>query len=378
VTWVALRMLVGDWGKYLGLVLGITMAAFLMSQQLSIFIGAIRRCVSVIEDVDADVWVVSHETEQLDYTRPLPRGVLQLVRGVAGVRWAAPFHRGTALVTLETGRFRNMILLGVDDASLAGAPAQMLVGSAEDLRRPDAVIVDSAGHKYLWPGEEFRPGRVMHVNERRLELVGVCRASVPFVSHPVFYTRYSVARDCLAIKHDRISYVLVKAEDGRSPEALCRRIAEQTGCLALTREEFMWKTAWYVIRYTGIAPNFAITIALGFVVGAAISGQLFHLFVLEHMRHFGSLMAMGVRGGTVARMVLLQTAVVSCQGVCLGLGLASLFFTLGSRTTSLAGLYLYWQAAGLTTAAMLLFMGAVGLLAVRRLLALEPAASICA
>jgi putative ABC transport system permease protein len=364
-------MLMGDRGKYLGLVLGITMATFLMSQQLSIFIGAVRRCVSVIEDVDADLWVVSPETEQIDYTRPLPRGVLQRVRGVPGVRWAAPFHRGTAMVTLENGRFRNMILLGVDDASLAGAPAQMLVGSADDLRRPDAVIVDSAGHKYLWPGEEFRPGRVMHVNERRLELVGVCRASIPFVAQPVFYTRYSLARDCLAIKHNRVSYVIVKAEGGQPHEELCRRIAAQTGCLVLTREQFMWKTAWYVIRYTGLAPNFGITIALGFVVGAAISGQLFHLFILAHVRQFGSLMAMGVRAGTVVKMVLLQAGVVSSQGVCLGLGLSALFFTLGSHATSLAGLYLYWQAVGLTTAAVLLFMGTVGLIAVRRLLSLE-------
>jgi putative ABC transport system permease protein len=202
----------------------------------------------------------------------------------------------------------------------------------------------------------------------------VCRASPPFHSRPVLYTRYYLARDCLEIKRDRVPFVIARVQADKDPEEVCRSIQERTGLLALTREQCMWMTAWYNIRHTAIVPNFAITIALGFLVGAAISGQLFHLFVRDHLPHFGLLMAMGAKGRTVVRMVLLQTAVVSFLGLCLGLGSTALFFLLTGGTTTLAGLCLYWQAAAVTAAAVLLFMAAVGMLAVRRILRQEPAA----
>jgi putative ABC transport system permease protein len=275
---------------------------------------------------------------------------------------------------VDGGRFRTAILLGVDDSSLAGAPAQMLASSVDDLRRPNAMRIDRFGHEHLWPGEPYRPGRVLSLNERRLELVGVCNTSRPFVAQPVVYLRGSLARECLALPRDGISFVIPRVKSGWAPEEVCRAVEAHTGQLALTPQGFMGKTADYMQVYSGITPNFALTVALAFVVGAAISGQLFHLFVLENRRHFGALMAMGLREGTMVKIVLLQVAVVFGQGLCLGLGLSALFFSLTSGTTSLAGLYLYWQAAAVTAAAVLVFMAAVGVSAVRRILRLEPAA----
>jgi putative ABC transport system permease protein len=38
-----------------------------------------------------------------------------------------------------------VILMGVDDATLVGAPRKMLVGSIYGLDQPDAAIIDNAG-----------------------------------------------------------------------------------------------------------------------------------------------------------------------------------------------------------------------------------------
>ena len=57
--WLALKMLTGDRLKFLGLLFGVTFATLLMSQQVSIFVGIIRRSASQIIDVrDASVWVM--------------------------------------------------------------------------------------------------------------------------------------------------------------------------------------------------------------------------------------------------------------------------------------------------------------------------------
>ena len=47
-------------------------------------------------------------------------------------------------------------MLGLDDATLVGAPREMVLGSLAALREPDAVVMDEAGFKYLWPGEPLQ------------------------------------------------------------------------------------------------------------------------------------------------------------------------------------------------------------------------------
>ena len=63
MSWLALKMLTGDRVKFLGLVFGVTFATFLMSQQVSIFMGIVRRSASQILDVrDASIWVMDRHS----------------------------------------------------------------------------------------------------------------------------------------------------------------------------------------------------------------------------------------------------------------------------------------------------------------------------
>jgi putative ABC transport system permease protein len=118
---------------------------------------------------------------------------LYRVRGVKGVEWAVRFYKGLARCRLPDGNFQQMILLGLDDNSLVGAPVEMIVGDLHDLYRPDALIIDDAGYAQLWPGEPYRTGKVFEMNDRRGVLVGVCKASRTFQTFPIVYTRFSQA-----------------------------------------------------------------------------------------------------------------------------------------------------------------------------------------
>ena len=56
--WIAWRMLIGNPGKYLGIVMGVAFAAFLIAQQASVFVGLINLTSSQIRDVrGVDFWV---------------------------------------------------------------------------------------------------------------------------------------------------------------------------------------------------------------------------------------------------------------------------------------------------------------------------------
>jgi putative ABC transport system permease protein len=145
MNFVALKMLTGDRAKYLGLIFTIAFSSFLLANQTSIFAGILARTGSQIIDVaDADLWVMDPRTEYVDEIKPLTENDLYQVRGVQGVQWAVRLFKGAARATAPDGKFRQVILLGLDDATLVGAPRDMILGTFQELQEPDAVIIDLA------------------------------------------------------------------------------------------------------------------------------------------------------------------------------------------------------------------------------------------
>jgi putative ABC transport system permease protein len=374
MSWIALRMLTGERSKYLGLIFGVTFATLLMTQQVSIFMGILTRTGNQILEVrDADIWVMDNRVRYIDEAPGLKDIDLMRVRGVAGVAWAVRSYKGTVRARLEDGNTRNVRLSGLDDETLVGAPRQMIAGSMEDLKRPDAVVIDKAGYEYMWGQEPYKLGRTFQLNDRRAVLVGVCKVAPPFFSDPIVYTRYSQAARYVPRERNLMNYILVKPNDGVDHMELCHRIEQQTGRMALTRWQFFWKTVQYFLSSTGIPVNFGITITLGFIVGAAVTGQTLYLFIVESLKQFGALKAMGVPNSGILRMIVLQAILVGSLGYGLGVGLTAIFFIATGNITHLAGLHMTWVALLGTGAAVAVIVVATSIISAHRVLTLEPA-----
>ncbi|HEX2217024.1 MAG TPA: ABC transporter permease, partial [Xanthobacteraceae bacterium] len=190
---IALKMLLSDWAKYLGLVLGIAFSTMLMANQVSIFCGLMLRTASqIIDIVEPDIWVMDPRVRHADEIESMTNTQLYRVRGVAGVAWAVPLLKGMALVRSGES-MQQVIMIGVDDGSLVGAPHRMVLGSVAALRQPDAMIIDKAGYEAMWPGQTPALGRTVELNDRRAVIVGICDASPPFATFPVMFARYSDA-----------------------------------------------------------------------------------------------------------------------------------------------------------------------------------------
>lgn len=376
MNWIAWKMLTGDRAKYLGIIFGITFAALLMAQQSSIFVGLMRNTTSQIRDVQGfDIWVMDPNVQFIDDLKPMSDNELLRVRGVEGVEWAVRFFKNLARAKLENGNYQQVILLGLDDATFVGAPQEITHGSLADLRRPDAVIMDEAGFRYLWPDEAFAPGKVLEMNDHRAVIVGLCKSSPTFQTFPVVYARFSQAVQFAPRERKVLSFVLVQSKPDAPWPEVTQRINEQTGLQALHRDEFFWKTINYYLQRTGIPINFGITVALGFVVGAAIAGQTFYLFTIENLKQFGSLKAMGVTNARLVGMILLQALIVSLVGYGLGVGGAVLFgIAMESLSESVPpAFFMTWHILVGVGAAVMLIAMISSLISIRRVLVLEPA-----
>src|SRR6266852_3803966 len=375
MNFVALKMLTGDRAKYLGLIFTIAFCTFLLQNQTSIFAGILKRTGSQIADVtDAEIWVMDPKTEYFEQTKALKDTDLTRVRGVDGVQWAVKLFKGSPVARTLDGKFAVSFCLGLDDATLTGAPRKMLLGSSERLREPDSVVIDKAGYVLLFPGEPLELGRTLELNDHKVTIVGISDPPAPFLSFPVMHTRYSEGVNFVGRERTQLSYVLVKPQPGVNAEELCKRIEAQTGLRARTSQQFQWDCIGYYLKNTGIPVNFGITIAVAIIVGAVVAGQTFYLFTIENLKQFGALKAIGVTNVRLIGMILLQAFTAGTLGFSLGTGMAATFFEIFLRQLATRGIVLMWQCVALTGACIFFVVIVASILSIRRVLVLEPAA----
>jgi putative ABC transport system permease protein len=381
MNYTALKMLMGDRGKYLGIVMGLTFASLIMTQQPAIFVGLMSRSYSFISDLGyPDIWVMDAKVQFVDDIKPLQDTELYRVRGVAGVEWAMPIYKGLLKARLADGTFQTCNVIGLDDTTLIGGPPVMLEGKLENLRRSDGVIVDIDGaiDKLAKPNPikggqpiPLKIGDTLELNDKRAIVVGIAKTTKTFQSQPVIYTTYSRAVRFAPKERKLLSFIVVKAKVGQDLTKLTQRIKALTGHAAYTQQEFKNLTVTYFLKNTGIPINFGISVALGFIVGAAIAGQTFYNFTLENLRQFGVLKAMGASNWVLLRMILLQAILVGLIGYGLGVGLTALFGY--AMRNSIMAFKFPWQLLVFSGVGVTLICVFAALLSIFKVIRLEPA-----
>lgn len=324
---VALKMLFGDRARYIMLVSSLAFCSLLMNQQSSVFCGLMLWTTATLRNTDMPIWVMDRKVEQVNEVKPMRDTDLARVRSVPGVAWAVPFYMSLQQIRLQDGSFKSVQLLGLDSASLIGAPPIILEGSLNQLRQSKAVFIDRVGLEKLNQGHPhpIGVGDTFELNDNEARIVGIFEAARSFFGYPLIYTTYERAIEMAPKTRKNLSFVLVEPSPSVSVDKLVKTINKETGLKALAENDFFWDTVWWFIRNTGIPISFGTTILLGFIVGIGVAGQTFYSFILENLGNLGALKAMGASNSLLYRMITLQAIVAGFIGYGIGLGLASLF-----------------------------------------------------
>lgn len=372
---VALKMLFGDRAKYLGLIFGVAFATLLITQQSSLFVGLMARTASVIRDTqEANLWVMDPTVVYIDNARAMRDTELARVRGVPGVAWAVPLFKANGAVRTPDQRNEGVLIIGVDDATLIGVPQKFLLGSRENLRSPDAIAIDRAGFLRLYPGEPLSLGKTLELNDRRAVITAIVQATPAFQTQTIIYTRYSQAIRYTPQGRNQLTFIVGRAAPDTDPAIIATRIEQATGLRSRTASVFAWETINYYLSNTGIPINFGVVIILGIIVGVAIVGLTFNLFISENLKQYAALKAIGVTNGRLLRMVLLQASVVGFVGYGIGTGLAAAFFEFVVKNSlNLRGFYLPWWIAAAVFIMVAVIMVLATVTSLRRVLVVDPA-----
>ncbi|MDQ1326114.1 MAG: putative transport system permease protein [Campylobacterota bacterium] len=341
---IALKMLMGDRAKYIGLLLGIAFTAFLVTFALSYFAGFITRGFALIsENNSADVWVMDPAVNSTELTINMPDSTLGRVRSVKGVDYAVPMSLNDITARFPNGSFQFFQMIGVDDATLAGAPMLLDGRLPEVLHTPDSVIVDAGGSagklqtplakRDQWPFDrahlnvptrELMLGDELLVNDRRIIISGRSKTIPRFPPRPLLYTTYSNVTHLLPSESRRLTFVLVSAQENISPKQLANRIEQQTGLRARTASEFKEDTVhWFLINSEDVG-DMAAMLILAMTVGFGVTGVMLYMFTYENLKQYAVLKAMGASASMLLGMIFIQAGVGALLGAGMGIGMCAI------------------------------------------------------
>lgn len=344
MTYIALRMLLGDRAKYAGLIFGITFTSFLVTFAASYFTGIMTRGYALItENGTTDVWVMDPAVSSVEQTTNMPWWALDRVRSVTGVQSALPLVLGTAEVRFPNGRFQPFQVIGVDGATLSGMPALRNGAMPTALRTLEAVVVDPGGTNgkletpiqssdQWFQGQprldastrELAPGDELLVNDHRVFVVARSEGLQRFPPRPLLYTTLGNATRILLPERRRLTFVLARAAPGVPPSELATRIEARTGLRARSSADFKADTVRWFLATSEDVGDIGAMLTLAMSVGFGVTGVMLFMFTQENLRQYAVLSAMGTTPRTLLSMVFAQAGLCALLGTGLGVGLCGI------------------------------------------------------
>lgn len=374
---LALKMLIGNKASCIGVIFGVFLATLLISQQSAIFLGLVARSYRIVTDISLpNIWVVDPVTESDEKVRGMPEGYLDIVRSIPGIEWAVPLKVMVLPLITQSGIFQICQLYGIDDATLIGAPREMLEGNILDLRRQGAVIVDTYSAKGLLATTlpdgtkvPLKIGDSFEINERRAVVVGICKITQGFYPQPIVFTSISNFKYFASLPKAKIEFIIAKTPPGVDVDTVLKRINSFSMLNGLTREQFERRIAISFLK-TGILINFGLSVALGIIIGFSIAGQIFYILTLQNLEYYALIKALGGGHRLISQMIIMQVAIVGVIGYLLGTG-ATLIWGMAVSETTLAFLF-PWQLLLFTALIVLIICVFTAGLSIRKVSGTDP------
>ena len=325
---LAWRNLAHDRSRFAVTLVGIIFAVVLIAMQIGLFLGFSDSTTTIIQHTRADFWIVAKGSQNFEVTLAMNERELYLARSVPGVAQAEPLLVLFTLWKKPDGGNESVIILGADlNTGLAG-PWNLVEGRLEDLRRPDAVIIDRVFMDKL--GVSALGTRV-EINDRRALVVGITQGIRSFTTSPWVFASYRTARELTGFAEHQTTYVIGRFSPGADParvrDALVRILPRTDVYLS---EQLAARTRDYWMFTTGAGASVLMSAVLGLLVGVVIVAQVLYATTVDHLPEFGTLRAMGAPRAFIYKVIMGQAVISATLGGLPGIAL-SLLFARGSE-----------------------------------------------
>jgi putative ABC transport system permease protein len=365
---LAVRMMFHDKLKMAGTLVGVVFAVVLSNQQAGTFLGLMKKNTMFIDNAGADLWIVPASTPALQPGKPIGEDALHSALVTPGVAWAEPMLYGGATVSLPGGGSEQVTLVGTRLPMKKGGPWNLVAGSADALAHPDTMLFEDSERDKLGG---LNLGSIREVNGHKIRVGGFTWGLVPFGASYAF-AEYDLARRMLRGDVDQTSFVLVGLASGANPgevrDALQARMPKVE---VLTTAQFSRATIRHLLTRTPIGVTFGTSTLFALIVGFVIVALSMFSAVVDNVREFGTLKAIGATTWDLAKLLFLQSIVFALMGSTVGL--AAVTQIAGAIRSPKLGVQLPPAMLLGTTLMMIFICIAASSLALLRLRKVEPA-----
>lgn len=365
---MGIKMMFFDRLKLLGTLFGVVFAVVLGNFQVGTFLALAYKNRMFVENAQVDVWITPPGTRQFQGGKPLNDSQLNRARATEGVAWAEPLLMQTAQLQLPNGGSEPVTLIGTKAPRYAGGPWNLVKGETRDLNQPDAVIFEDAEREKFGGLNE---GSLRELSGHKVQAVGFTWGLLPFAPAYAF-AEQDLAREILKVKPDQHTFIMVGVAPGADPDAVAQRLqALLPETRVMTRAVYMHEIIVYLIFATQIGLSFGTSTLMGLIVGLITVALSMFSSVVDNMRAFGMLKAIGSTNVDLAMLLFVQAIVYGLLGSLIGLG-AIAGMVSGMRNPQLTPIVLP-AALALTVVMMVAVCLVASVLALLRLRKLEPA-----
>jgi putative ABC transport system permease protein len=370
MAWLlAWRNLAHDRSRFVVTLVGIIFAVVLIAMQIGLFLGFSDATTVIVRHTHADFWIVSRGAQNFEISLPMKERELYIARSVPGVAQAERLLVQFVPWKKPGGGDESIIMVGFDPNSGLAGPWNLTEGRLEDLRQPDAVMVDRVYMDKL--GLEGI-GVDLEINGRRARVVGLTQGIRSFTTSPWVFATFRTAQGYSRLAEDESNYVIGTFAPGADPVRVRADLAQ-----VLPRsdvylsDDFAARTRDYWMFTTGAGASVLVSALLGLLVGSVIVAQVLYATTVDHLTEFGTLSAMGAPRQFILKVILGQAAISATLGHLPGIAIALLLAK--ASELSAAVVLVPWELAiglyGVTLAMCML----ASLISIRKAMGIDPA-----
>lgn len=314
---LGLKTLLHDKVRFLITVSGVAFAVTLVLVQVGLFVGLLDNSTITIRKIDADLWITSKNSPNLDFVHQFPESNLYRARSVQGVARADNLILSFMQVALPTGAEETTIVYAMEDFKRWGIPWQISEGSVDDLKRGAFVMFDESASKRFGT---FAVGDYREVNGQRLKVIGKSREAKSFTTTPIAFMDFRRAQELQPeLLGGKTSYIVVKLAPGADVAAVKAELSRKLPYNDVySSADWAERSRGYWVENTGIGFNAFLTVFLGCLVGVVVVAQTLYTSTMEHLKEFGTVKAIGGSNFDIYRMLGKQATVAAVIGFVLG------------------------------------------------------------
>lgn len=348
---------------------GIVFSVVLIVVQLGLFIGFTTATSNVIDHSGADFWITAKNVPYVEQGVPFSERKLNQVRAVPGVADAQKIIAHWAQWKRHDGGEESVQVVGINVDDSLERPWNLVEGRVEDLKSPDAVILDELYKQKLGV---THLGEVFEIAGYRARVAGFTRGIRSFTTSPFVFTSFKNAQNYTRLREDQTYFILVKVAPGADREQVRRALLSSVADVEVfTSGQFSRMTTVYWMFTTGAGVAVLIAAVLGLVVGFVVVAQTIYATTMDHIREYGTLKAMGAPNSYVYKVIMKQAGISAVIGYALGM-IVSVFVVQGSQKGGAAILMPAPMAVGMFFLTLLMCIGAA-LVSINKVTRIDPA-----